>query len=387
MKILFVTIDGDPQYVGGTATIVKLMAKWLKSRGHYCALGVFQELIPHCTCFEDRILLSIDNREKIKELNDRYNFDILYITQCVGIDWKFLRESFPQAKLIAAYHNRPMFMCPQKEDLLKLAKRSRCLYEKLKLFCYSSLYPLYKRQFQKKEQRNFCEMASCADKIQLLSEGFRPLLKQIIPKLTDLHIVTIANPVVYSNKISLNLINTKLNEVLAVCNANNQKRANLIIEVWRYIESDPLFNGWHLTFVGDSYEVQQLKSKAIDVYKLKRIIFEGRQDPKKYYERASIFMLTSRFEGWPMVLMEAMPMGCVPIVFDSFESLHDIIKDKENGIIIPNNNVRKYIDGLKWLIMNSEERQIMAVNATKIFDMYSVDSVMSKYEDLFCSLI
>jgi len=50
-------------------------------------------------------------------------------------------------------------------------------------------------------------------------------------------------------------------------------------------------------------------------------------------------MMTSRFEGWPMVLMEAMQMGVVPVVYNSFESLSDIVVDGENGYIIPNNDL------------------------------------------------
>ena len=68
--------------------------------------------------------------------------------------------------------------------------------------------------------------------------------------------------------------------------------------------------------------------------------------------------MTSGFEGWPMVLMEAMPMGVVPIAFNSFESLQDIISHKENGIIIPNNDMDKYVAGLKWLMTHPGELRI-----------------------------
>ena len=68
---------------------------------------------------------------------------------------------------------------------------------------------------------------------------------------------------------------------------------------------------------------------------LKRVRFEGRQNPKRYYEEASIFMLTSSFEGWGLTLTEAQQFGCVPLAFYSYASLPDIITDGKNGFMIP----------------------------------------------------
>lgn len=387
MNILFVTIDGDPLYAGGTATIVQMMAGWLEKHSHYCAIGFFQEREHPSTYFKDRIHLIKENMEAIKRLNNKHPFDLLYITQCIGIDWCLLHECFPKAKLIAAYHNRPMLMCPPKIELLKLAKSSRILKEKMKLYLYYTLYPLYKVCVKSKERKSFVEIVRYADKIQLLSEGFRPVFKQIIPYICDGQIICIGNPVVWKLKASMEMIDNKRREVLVVCNANHQKRAHLMIEIWRRLETDPQLTGWFFTFVGDSSEVQRLKKKAFDEYHLQRIRFEGRQKPDCYYECASILLMTSGFEGWPMVLMEAMPMGVVPIAFNSFESLQDIISHKENGIIIPNNDMDKYVAGLKWLMTHPGELRDMAVKATKIVDKYSLDSIMEKYSNFFYSLV
>ena len=90
MNILFVTIDGDPLYAGGTATIVQMMAGWLEKHSHYCAIGFFQEREHPSTYFKDRIHLIKENMEAIKRLNNKHPFDLLYITQCIGIDWCLL---------------------------------------------------------------------------------------------------------------------------------------------------------------------------------------------------------------------------------------------------------------------------------------------------------
>ena len=56
-----------------------------------------------------------------------------------------------------------------------------------------------------------------------------------------------------------------------------------------------------------------------------------------------------------MVLMEAMQMGVVPIAFNSFESVYDIIDDRLNGIIVENNDIDMYVKQLKWLMCHEEE--------------------------------
>ena len=61
----------------------------------------------------------------------------------------------------------------------------------------------------------------------------------------------------------------------------------------------------------------------------------GLQIQQNTIKRAPILCMTSNYEGFPMVLVEAMQYGCVPFAFDSFPSLYDIINDGINGVIVP----------------------------------------------------
>lgn len=69
-------------------------------------------------------------------------------------------------------------------------------------------------------------------------------------------------------------------------------------------------------------------------HQLKQVSFRGLQVPEEYYRQASIFMMTSKSEGWGLTLTEAQQYGCVPIAFDTYASLHEIITDRFNGFII-----------------------------------------------------
>lgn len=387
MNILFVSIDGDPTYVGGTATIVQLMAKWLRDNGHFCALGYFQKGEYPTTFFEEKILLSLDNEAFMNEFNDKHEFDLLYLTQCIGIDWALLRRCFPKAKFIAAYHSRPMLMCPTRRSLSIYLHGNFTLSSKLKVSLYWLLYPLYRKHKQTEEREAFNRLAANCDALQLLSKGFIPNFLKIVPSFSEKRIFCIGNPVVWNTGIEINDIARKEHNVLVVCNANHPKRAHLMIEIWRRIEEDVRFNNWTFTFVGDSIEVQILKRKALYKYHLQRINFVGRQNPFEYYRKARVFLMTSSFEGWPMVLMEAMQMGVVPIAFNSFESVYDIIDDHLNGIIVENNDIDMYVKQLKWLMWHEEECMKMGEAATYIADRYSIEKVMKQYVIQFNKLL
>lgn len=111
----------------------------------------------------------------------------------------------------------------------------------------------------------------------------------------------------------------------------SQKRPDRILWVWKKVQDK--LPDWSLVIVGDgpfSEQMQQL-SKQLS---LERIEFAGFKNPVPYYKDSSIFCMTSNHEGWGLVLTEAMQYGCVPVAFDSFESIHEIIEDGKNGSLV-----------------------------------------------------
>ena len=67
-------------------------------------------------------------------------------------------------------------------------------------------------------------------------------------------------------------------------------------------------------------------------------------------------MMTSAYEGWPMTLMEAMQNGCVPIVFDSFKAVYDIVDSDINGVIVSNGDMDTYHRELVRLMSDDNYR-------------------------------
>lgn len=112
---------------------------------------------------------------------------------------------------------------------------------------------------------------------------------------------------------------------------------------------------WKLTLVGDGPARMECL-QIIETYQLKRVQWIGYQMSIPHIDRARILCLTSVIEGLPTVFIEAMDLGVIPIGFNSFQSIYDIIDHGKNGFIIPNNDYQAYADTLLQLaqMMNGD---------------------------------
>src|SRR5690606_14985825 len=106
-----------------------------------------------------------------------------------------------------------------------------------------------------------------------------------------------------------------------------------------------------------------------------------------YYRKSAIFAMTSSAEGFGMTLIEAQQMGCVPVAFNSFLSLHDIIDDGENGYTIENNNLELYVDKLYNLMHDSGLRRTLAINAIQKSKDFRIEKIGRQWVELFNELI
>ena len=97
--------------------------------------------------------------------------------------------------------------------------------------------------------------------------------------------------------------------------------------------------------------------------------------------------MTSIWEGLPMTLIEAMHYGCIPIVFDSFAAVHDIIDEGVTGFIIPNNDYRKYEKKLDCLLHDCVMQEKMCKNILSITNRFSINNIMGKWKNELDKLI
>ncbi len=155
------------------------------------------------------------------------------------------------------------------------------------------------------------------------------------------------------------------------------KQPQLLLKIWAKLE--PKFPDWSLKMVGGGHEFESIRALA-GTLGLKRVSFEGFQKPESYYRDASIFCMTSAYEGWGLVLVEAAAFGCVPVAFDSFAAVYDIIADGENGKLVPAFDLEKYAVTLAELMRDNALRERLVRNALRDVEQFSKEKIYARWE-------
>lgn len=298
---------------------------------------------------------SVENIQYGNELMSSNNFDVIVYQDSYAPTEKIVcsMASNHRVPLIVFEHNSPLFV--KKKRTLEPIISPTGLMRRI-------LYPylLWKEICRKRY------LLSYSSKYILLSRGFIPEFCKLIgerednPKVSFIH-----NPIVHIKTTATR----KKNVILCVSRLEKEKRIDLMLNIWHSISSK-LVN-WKFVIVGDGSERKSLERK-IRRRNIPRVELMGYANPLSYYEEAKIFWMTSKFEGWGMTLVEAMQCACVPIVYDTFSSLQDIVDNGINGYIVPDNDFRIFMQRTLELARHEQNRERMAllcVDKSKQFDI------------------
>jgi glycosyltransferase involved in cell wall biosynthesis len=196
-----------------------------------------------------------------------------------------------------------------------------------------------------KHRRSYRDLVEYSSKTIVLAESYGSFIsdKCNLP----LHsFEVIPNPVKYNCIVDME----KKDIVLYVGRLNiSQKRVDSLLRIWHNVELENVKATLRLIGGGDDSIVLKDLSRKL---RLERTEFEGFKDPKEDYSRAKVLCLTSAFEGFPLVLYEALKFGVVPIVFDTFSSAKDIIIDGYNGRIIDKGDEVEFKNAILEVLRN-----------------------------------
>ena len=179
------------------------------------------------------------------------------------------------------------------------------------------------------------------------------------------------------------LKNYKDKTVLAVGRLTRQKGFDLLLEAWRYIE--PEFGDWSLRIIGDGEEKENL-CNIIKTYHFQNVeIIPYQRDIDQWYMRASLFALSSRYEGFVLVMIEAMAKGLPVVSFNCKEGPAELIDDGINGYLVDDGKVELFAEKLKYLMRDGELRRRFAEKTDlKLFEFDSTH-VLSEWDSLMNS--
>ena len=172
--------------------------------------------------------------------------------------------------------------------------------------------------------------------------------------------------------------------VIAVGRLDYQKGFDRLINVWELVKKNSASEGWRLEIFGQGEWLDMLEemiqSKGLsDSTKIN----VPTDEIAKEYAVSSILAMTSHYEGFPMVMIEAMSAGLPVVTFDYKCGPRDIISDGIDGLIVPDGDLNAFATALLGLMADDNRRKQMGSAATMIIDRYSEERVMLQWTSLF----
>lgn len=222
-----------------------------------------------------------------------------------------------------------------------------------------------------------------ADGLVLLSTTFIDQMETEYNLPDKSKLYSIPNPLSFNTILDFKKVRLKEKNVLIISRLDNTQK-NLIsaLRIWKEIEKKG-YRDWSLIMAGAGNDERMILEYAKSL-KLNQFKFIGKvEEPEKFYESSSIFMMTSNYEGFGLTLTESLQYGCIPIAFDTYSSLHDILLNGYNGYIIPKNDEKLYAEKLEYLIINENIRVEMSCNGINSSKKFSIEIIGQKWLDLF----
>lgn len=309
-----------------------------------------------------------------------------------GIDAVVMQGTYPYllsllpiipkgVKRFVVLHNKPYPYCGHGRKIMSLTPWSYAGVKGVVSKIVAAALPaLFSKLKLRQGRRIFRSVFANADRFVVLSGHTAERIRQLTPGVDTSKLCVANNPNTFTTVSSID-DGQKENMVLFLARLTNpQKNITGFIDVWKiFSKSNP---GWKAMVVGDGEDRAMAEYYAAGK-RVENLSFEGsRSNVADYYRRAKIFCMTSTYEGWGMVLTEAMAYGCVPVAYESFEAVRDIIEPSVEGFLAPPFDAEEMAAYMSLLACDETLRRRMAeAGRRKILD-FDASRIASRWESL-----
>lgn len=392
-NLLFTYITPFHPEKGGIGRVTDTLTREFLKRGHKVYYLIYESAITERLDFDYPAPLDyFPSKELLSEENVVYYRDFLrkndidyVINQSGNFDDTRLYAQIGEckSKLISVLHSEPLvaYRCLWHEII---PLRNSTLKERFKQVARVILYPLIKRNYLRAREECLRYTVKYSDKVCMLSSEHAADLYTICGD-CDYKYVTIPNPNSFANHEKEKILAVEKKPVLLYVGALvKNKRVDRLIRAWRKLFS--MYSDWEVVLIGDgnSEYVKYLKCLARGI---PRISFKGCTCPELYYQSASILVHPTNYEGWPMVVTEAMQYGVVPVLFNSFATAKDIVKHEISGMLVTPYDSDELQQTLSMLMKDGNRLMKMSKQAMICVEQYNVEHVADIWESLFGELV
>ena len=176
--------------------------------------------------------------------------------------------------------------------------------------------------------------------------------------------------------------------VIAVGRLDYQKGFDRLIEAWRLVQQREEFQDWQLDIFGQG-EWKEMLQDRVNHYGLQDTLHinEPTKNIGEEYANSSLLVMSSNYEGFPMVMIEGMACGLPVVSFDFKCGPKDIIQHEQNGLLVKNGDIPGLAEAMMKVMGDEALRKRMSEEAKKVTETYSEEKVMKQWVELFEGLV
>ena len=174
--------------------------------------------------------------------------------------------------------------------------------------------------------------------------------------------------------------------IVAMGRMTSQKGFDLLLEAFARVA--PRHPAWALEIWGEGPLKDALRARAaaLGPAAAQRVRLPGRTaDAYGVLRAAGLYVLSSRFEGFPMVLCEAMACGLPVVAFDCRTGPREIVRDGVDGVLVPPADVEALAAALDRLLADAPLRARLGARAGEIVERFSLEKVLARWDEVFAA--